>query len=70
MNVKSGLFNSASEVIRQALRLLLKQEAEEEARLQALRSAVLAGLQSGGPEQWDIKKFRNEAKARIKFLEG
>jgi len=41
--VKSGLYNNASEVIRDALRIMLEQEEMRQAKLQALRDAVQIG---------------------------
>ena len=38
--VASGLYNNASEVIREALRLKIAAEADDEARLQRLREAI------------------------------
>ena len=41
--VASGLYNNASEVIREALRLKIATEETDEARLQRLREAVNVG---------------------------
>ena len=67
--VESGLYNSASEVIRQALRLLLKEDSEHEAKLQSLRSAIQEGLDSGEPVEWDMKSFKKKARKRLKSLQ-
>ncbi len=42
--VKSGRYQNASEVLREALRLIERREKEDEARLAAIRNAVRAGL--------------------------
>jgi antitoxin ParD1/3/4 len=42
--VKSGRYQNASEVLREGLRLVEKQEAEDASRLEALRSAVNIGI--------------------------
>jgi len=44
MLVQSGRYQNASEVLREGLRLIESREAEEAARLSALRLAVQAGL--------------------------
>lgn len=50
--IKSGRYSSVSEVVRTALRLL---ETEEQ-RLKDLRSALLAGEESGFVEDFDSKE--------------
>ena len=45
--IKRGLYANVSEVLRAGLRALEKVEKEDKAKLDALRSAVLAGEQSG-----------------------
>ncbi|HEX2077399.1 MAG TPA: type II toxin-antitoxin system ParD family antitoxin [Longimicrobium sp.] len=42
--VESGKYKSASEVVRHALRLLSREDAEHEARLEALRRDVDVGI--------------------------
>ena len=44
--VDSGRFNNVSEVVRAGLRLLEEREAEQTAKLQALREAIAVGLAS------------------------
>jgi antitoxin ParD1/3/4 len=44
--VDSGRFNNVSEVVRAGLRLLEEREAEQAAKLQALREAIAVGLAS------------------------
>jgi antitoxin ParD1/3/4 len=51
--VKGGTYNSASEVVREALRLM--QERDE--RLAFLRAALIEGEESGKPRPIDRKKF-------------
>jgi antitoxin ParD1/3/4 len=51
--VRGGAYASASEVIREALRLM--QERDE--RLSALRAALIKGEQSGRPRPLDRAKF-------------
>jgi antitoxin ParD1/3/4 len=45
--VGSGLYSNASEVMRAALRLLEREERENEEKLSALRSAIAKGMASG-----------------------
>ncbi len=54
--VASGMYGSASEVIRAGLRLLQQADADQAARLEALRSAVRVGVeQADRGELWDGK---------------
>ena len=53
LQVDSGRFGWASDVIRAGLRLL---EAHE-ARVQALRQALVGGEQSGQAERFDVEDF-------------
>ena len=43
-NVESGRFSNASEVVREGLRLLEQRQAEDAAKLEALRAAVQVGV--------------------------
>ena len=45
--LESGRFASASEVVREGLRLMEEQETEREARLEALRAEIARGRASG-----------------------
>lgn len=51
--VSSGRYRSASEIVRAGRRLL----EDEEVRMSALRSAFVAGEESGGPEDFDFDAF-------------
>lgn len=59
--VKTGRYGSVSEVVRAGLRLL---EAEE-ARLEALRSALVEGEESGPSSAFDFDEFL-AAKRRVR----
>lgn len=58
--VSEGRYSSASEVIRDGLRLL----EEREARLQALRKALIEGEQSGLAKPFDVEDFIDEMKQK------
>ena len=60
--VDSGRFNNVSEVVRAGLRLLEEREAEQAAKLQALREAIALGLASGPDIPADEVFDRLEAK--------
>jgi antitoxin ParD1/3/4 len=62
--VDSGRYVSASEVLRDSLRLLEEQEALREIKLQKLREAIQEGLDS--PRQlWDVNEFLAEAEQQL-----
>ncbi len=62
--VNSGLYNSASEVVREALRLLDEQDRFRQAKLEELRRDVRKGLESGQSEVWNTASVKAEARAR------
>ncbi len=52
--VASGLYNNASEVVREALRLLHERNEVRRIKLDRLRAALVAGEQSGPEEPFDM----------------
>lgn len=64
--IDSGRFNNASEVVRAGLRLLEEREAEQAAKLQALREAIAVGLASG-PDLSEEEVF-DELEAKLQAM--
>lgn len=62
--VESGRYNNASEVVRAGLRLLEDQQKQAELQLEAMKSAIAAGLASGRSIPGDQVFDRLEAKYR------
>jgi antitoxin ParD1/3/4 len=60
--VNSGMYTSASEVVREALRLMDEQDRLRQLKLDELRREVRKGLDSGKSEPWDASALK--AKAR------
>ncbi len=60
--VESGRYASASEVIRDSLRLLEEREKLERAKLEALRAAINEGLDSGSAEALDMAEIKAAAR--------
>jgi antitoxin ParD1/3/4 len=55
--VKTGGYNNASEVVREALRLLQREDEATHARkIVRLRRAIQAGIDSPDVESFDVKK--------------
>ena len=62
--VKSGLYTSASEVIREALRLMEQQDRFRAAKLEHLRQDIQTGLDSGEATTWDAEEVKRAARGR------
>lgn len=63
--VSSGLYTSASEVVREALRLMEEHDRLRQARFDELRREVRQGLDSGPAKVWDAKALKKSARARL-----
>ena len=61
--VKSGAYNNASEVVREALRLLEEQDKIKEIKLQQLRSELQKGLDQLDDNQYSTKTLQGIAKS-------
>lgn len=70
--VKSGLYNSASEVVRAGLRLIKQQDEEHQAKLAELRHKVQIGIDAanrGDIHEYDsLEDFSKDIKARSREL--
>jgi len=58
--VDSGRYQNASEVLREGLRLVGQREAEDAARLDALRQAADTGIRDIGEGRYDVLGTRAE----------
>jgi antitoxin ParD1/3/4 len=58
--VASGLYTSASEVVREALRLMEQQDQLRSLKLQQLRHNIQEGLSSGEPTPWKADEIEQE----------
>ncbi len=63
--VASGRYHSASEVIREGLRLLEEQELIREVRLAALREEIQKGLDSGPSTPLDMAAIKTRGRKRL-----
>lgn len=63
--VNSGLYTSASEVVREALRLLEEQDRLRQAKLDELRREIRRGLDSGPSQPWDANALKKKARTRL-----
>lgn len=67
LKVKTGDYNNASEVVREALRLLQKEDdATHDRKVARLRQAIQAGIDSPDIKDFDIKKVIGRLRKRRK----
>lgn len=63
--VETGLYNNASEVIREALRLLAEQDEVYTLKLEGLRNALAAGEASGPPRELDFDALIEDVESEV-----
>jgi antitoxin ParD1/3/4 len=63
--VESGLYGSASEVMREALRLLEERDRMRSLRLEDLRAEIKRGLDSGEPTPLDMGAVKDRGRKRL-----
>jgi antitoxin ParD1/3/4 len=63
--VESGLYNSVSEVVREALRLLEERDQLRELRLEELRREIQKGIDSGGATPLDMEDIKSRSRKRL-----
>lgn len=63
--VKSGLYTSASEVIREALRLLQERDKIQEMKLDTLRAEIQRGIESGESDPLDVEEIIQRGEKRL-----
>lgn len=60
--VESGRYNSASEVVREALRLMETQNELHSLQLERLRRDIRQGLESGPPRSWSVAEMKRQGR--------
>ena len=62
--IESGRYATASEVLRDGLRLIEEREERRKAKLEALRAEIQKGIDSGPAQEIDVHEFVNSIKMR------
>jgi antitoxin ParD1/3/4 len=63
--VDSGRYNSASEVVREALRLMERENELHALQLERLRRDIHEGIESGLPTPWDVAEMKRLGRKRL-----
>ncbi len=63
--VKSGRYNSASEVVREALRLMETQNELHALQLERLRRDIREGLESGPSQPWSVSEMKRQGRKLV-----
>jgi antitoxin ParD1/3/4 len=62
--IESGRYSTASEIMREGLRLVEEREERRKAKLEALRAEIQKGFDSGPAEEIDPEEWIKSIKAR------
>jgi antitoxin ParD1/3/4 len=62
--VAGGLYTSASEVVREALRLMEAQDRLQAVKLEQLRQDIQDGIESGEPTPWNAEEIKQAGRQR------
>lgn len=63
--VATGLYSSASEVVREALRLMEEKDRFNKMKLDQLRADIQAGIASGDAGTLDVESIKRRGRARL-----
>ncbi|HEY0853631.1 MAG TPA: type II toxin-antitoxin system ParD family antitoxin [Devosia sp.] len=63
--VASGRYASVSEVLREGLRMVEREERTRNEQLEWLKAEVQKGLDSGDAEPWDVEEIKREGRRRL-----
>ena len=63
--VAGGLYGSASEVVREALRLMQEQDQLRAMKLEQLQTDIRAGLESGSAGELDVAAIKRRGRERL-----
>lgn len=64
--VKTGDYNNASEVVREAVRLLQDRDQDRKLELAALKRSIREGEKSGTPIPWDPEAVKEQIRKKVK----
>jgi antitoxin ParD1/3/4 len=62
--IESGRYSTASEVMREGLRMIEEREQRRNAKLEALRAEIQKGFDSGPAEEVDLREWIESIKVR------
>ena len=68
--VATGLYSSASEVVREALRMMEEKDRFNRMKLEQLRNDIQAGIASGDAGTLDASEIKRRGRARLKIAQS